>query len=150
MKQYDNTEKLFALSSAGMIRARNLMPEHEIRRKQRNMGSQKAEIRKVREWILINAGKSISSSWRVRNGRQFVNRWQQRKRSGRRWQNTVRGRKYLYSGRQKETELIDEKIRAEAVNVKTNNWLKMHGYPMHRKEMCERKKGGTKVGGSII
>lgn len=41
-----------------------------------------------------------------------MNRWRQRKRNGRHWQNTARERKSLYSRRLKETELTDKKLFA--------------------------------------
>ena len=59
---------------------------------------------------MINARKSISLSWKERNGRRSVNPWRRRRRKEKSWQNTVRERRSLFSRRRKEPESPDKKI----------------------------------------
>lgn len=58
---------------------------------------------------MINARKSISLSWKERNGQRSANPWQRRRRKERSWQNTVRERRSLFSRRRKEPESPDKK-----------------------------------------
>ena len=57
-----------------------------------------------------NAKKYFLSSLRGRNAQRSGNRWRQRKRNGKNWQNTAAERKYLFSRRRKEAESEDKKI----------------------------------------
>ena len=59
---------------------------------------------------MINARKSISLSWKARNGQRSANPWRRRRRKERSWQNTVRERRSLFSRRRKEPESPDQKI----------------------------------------
>ena len=59
---------------------------------------------------MINARKSISLSWKERNGRRSANPWRRRRRKEKSWQNTVRERRSLFSRQRKEPESPDKKI----------------------------------------
>lgn len=59
---------------------------------------------------MINARKNISLSWKARNGQRSANPWRRQRRKEKSCQNTVRGRRFLFSRRRKEPESPDQKI----------------------------------------